>query len=228
MAIEAAMRTRTVARTGAPEKVDARERSIRFPPSAEETTAMPPSYSGPTLVSIARRFLAGAAPAVALVFLAAAVAGAAPKATPRPAAKPPLDFSGTWELDEKASLNVSAQMKGAVLSVTQKGNRIWISPVKKEEGPRQPILAEEIVVDGQAYEKALGPAGMGLVTAAWAPDGKSLRIEVQAGSPESRGSAVQRSVWKVSEDRTVWVRESTSFSTGRASRARLVFHKRKR
>jgi hypothetical protein len=162
---------------------------------------------------------------MALVFLAAAVAGAAPKATPTP--RPPLDFSGTWELDEKASVNVSANMKGAVLSVTQKGNRIWISPVKKEEGPRQPILAEEIVVDGQPYEKTLGPAGTGLVTAGWAPDGKSLRIEVQAGAAESRGSAVQRSVWKVSEDRTVWVRESTSFSSGRAARARLVFRKRK-
>jgi len=186
---------------------------------------MRPNYSGLTRVSIGRRFLAWARPAAALVFLAAA-AGAAPRATPTPSPKPPLDFSGTWELDEKASVNVSAQMKGAVLSVRQKGNRIWISPVKKEEGPRQPILAEEIVADGQPYEKALGPAGKGLVTAAWAPDGKSLRIEVQAGAAESRGSAVQRSVWKVSEDRTVWVRESTSFSSGRAARARLVFRKR--
>src|SRR5580765_2706855 len=140
--------------------------------------------------SIGRRSLAVAAPAILLVFLVAAVAEAAPKATPTP--KPPLDFTGTWELDEKASLNVSAQMKGAVLSVRQKKNRIWISPVKKEEGARQQILAEEIVVDGQPYEKALGPAGTGLVTAGWAPDGKSLRIEVQAGAAESRGSAVQR------------------------------------
>ena len=150
--------------------------------------------------------------------------GAAPRMTPTP--KPPLDFSGTWELDEKTSVNVSAKMKGAVLAVVQKGNRILISPVQKEEGPRQEILAEEIVVDGRPYEKALGPAGIGLVTADWSPDGKSLRIEVEAGPPSNRRSALQRSVWKISEDRTVWVRESTSTMSGRTAHARLVFRKR--
>ena len=151
-------------------------------------------------------------------------AGAAPRKTPTP--KPPVDFSGTWELDEKVSVNVSTQMKGAVLSVEQKGNRIWISPVQKKEGPRPEILAEEIVVDGRPYEKALGPAGTGFVTASWSPDGGSLRIEVEAGPPGNR-SAVQRSIWKVSEDRTVWVRESVSTSKGRTAHARLVFRKAK-
>ena len=151
---------------------------------------------------------------------------ARPRQTPTP--RPPLDFSGTWELDPTASVNVSRQMKGAVLSVTQKGNRIWVSPGKSETEPRPPILAEEIVVDGQPYEKALGPAGKGLVTAAWSKDGKSLWIEFEAGPPENRRAAVQRSVWKISEDGTVWVRESVSVSEGRSSRARLVFRKRRK
>ncbi len=167
-------------------------------------------------------FRAGAALVLPLL-----IVSAMPSRTPKtPTPKPPLDFSGTWELDPKLSVNVSSQMAGAVLSVTQKGNRIWISPVKPDQGARQRILSEEIVVDGVPYEKALGPAGKGLVTAGWAKDSKSLWIEVEAGPPENPRSAVQRSVWKISEDRTVWVRESVSVSKGHSGRARLVFRKR--
>lgn len=126
------------------------------------------------------------------------------------------------------SVHVSSHMRSAVLSVSQKGNRIWISPVRTPGAARQTILAEEIVADGRAYEKALGPAGKGLVTADWAKDGKSLWIEVQAGPPEDPKAALQRSIWKLSEDRMVWVRESVSLSKGNAKSSRLVFRKRER
>jgi hypothetical protein len=118
-------------------------------------------------------------------------------------------------------------MRGAVLSVRQAGNRIWISSVKPDTGPRSRILAEEIVVDARPYEKALGPAGKGLVTAGWAADGKSLWIEVAAGPPENPGEAIQRSVWRLSDDGQTWVRESMSVSKGHSGRARLVFRKNK-
>lgn len=150
----------------------------------------------------------------------------ASKSKPKAAPRPPLDFSGVWELDPKMSLHVSSHMEDAVLSVRQEGNRIWISPVPAPGQPRRTILSEEIVADGRPYEKALGPAGKGLVTADWAKDGKSLWIEVQAGPPEDPGAAVQRSIWKLSEDRTVWVRESVSLSKENASSARLVFRKK--
>ena len=140
---------------------------------------------------------------------------------------PPLDFSGTWTLDPKASINVSAQMQGAVLSVRQTGNRIWISSVKADAGPRSRILSEEIVADARPYEKALGPAGKGLVTAGWARDGRSLWIEVAGGPPENPGEAIQRSVWRLFEGGKVWVRESISVSKGHSGRARLVFRKNK-
>ena len=125
------------------------------------------------------------------------------------------------------SRNVSSHMRHAVLSVTQEGNRIWISPIQPAEGSRQAILSEEIVVDGRSYEKALGPAGKGLVTADWAKDRKSLWIEVLAGPPENPKEAVQRSVWRLSEDGSVWLRESVSVSKGQARTAMLVFRRRK-
>jgi hypothetical protein len=171
----------------------------------------------------ARLLLAG----MAWLFAALAMLAAGPKAPAKAEPKPPLDFSGTWTLDPKMSSNVSDQMQGAVLSVRQRGDRIWISPVKAKDGPRPKILAEEIVVDARPYEKALGPAGKGLVTAGWAKDGKSLWIEVTAGPPEKPGSAIQRSVWRLSEDRQVWVRESVSVFPGRSARARLVFRRNK-
>ena len=187
---------------------------------------MKSGYSGMEVVSNQRltrgtlRLRAAAATLAALALL-----GTGPRVKPTPEPKPPLDFSGTWTLDPKESINVSSQMRGAVLAVQQSGNRIWISSVKADTGPPSRILAEEIVVDARPYEKALGPAGKGLVTAGWAADGKSLWIEVAAGPPENPRESVQRSVWRLSDDRRIWVRESMSVSRGHSGRARLVFRK---
>lgn len=106
-------------------------------------------------------------------------------------------------------------MERAVLDVKQKGDRIWILPGRA----KMAIMAEEIVVDGHPYEKALGNGGTGIVTAVWAPDGKSLRLEVAAGG------VVQRSIWKLSSDRTVWVRETNTIDHGARRSSRLVFRR---
>ena len=153
----------------------------------------------------------------------ARAAALARKPSPRPSS-PPLDFTGVWEIDPSMSLNVSSQMRNAILSVTQKGNRIWISPVTSGKGSM--IMSEEIVADGRPYEKALGPAGKGVVTATWAEDRQSLRIEVTAGAEKgSDPSAIQRSIWKLSADKNVWIRESFSISAGKPRSARLVFRR---
>ena len=48
-----------------------------------------------------------------------------------------------------------------------------------------------------------------------------------AGPPENPGESIQRSVWRLSEDGQVWVRESVSVSKGHSGSARLVFRKNK-
>jgi hypothetical protein len=64
------------------------------------------------------------------------------------------------------------------------------------------------------------------VTAGWAEDRQSLRIEVKAGGEgESAPSAMQRSLWKLSADRKVWVRETVTVSQGAPRTARLVFRR---
>ena len=136
---------------------------------------------------------------------------------------PPLDFSGVWELDPKMSAGGSWRMADAVLSVRQKGNRIFIEPI---ETKGKKLLAEEIVADGRPYEKMVGTAGKGLVTAQWSPDGKKLFIEITAGPPENPREAIQHSVWELSSDGTVWIRESVSVSKKGGGRTRLVFRKR--
>jgi hypothetical protein len=138
-------------------------------------------------------------------------------------AKPPLDFSGVWTLDEKASSGFAPAMKGAVLSVKQTGDRILIEPVGKR---RERILAEVIVADGRPYEKAMGTEEKGTVTVAWAKDRKSLWIEVVAGPKENPRASVQRSVWKLSENGKVWLRQSVSMQGGQTFEARLVFRKK--
>ncbi|HEY7114423.1 MAG TPA: hypothetical protein VIA45_15955 [Thermoanaerobaculia bacterium] len=154
---------------------------------------------------------------------------AEPKAAPAPApthaaaAKPPLDFTGVWELDEKSSRNVAKAMTGEVLTVRQTGNQIWISPMDPEKSR---LLSESIVADGKTYEKALGTKGRGYLTVDWGKDGKSLWLEVTAGPDEDPRRVVQRSVWKLSKDRRVWVRQSVSIQNGKSSEATLVFRRR--
>jgi len=114
-------------------------------------------------------------------------------------------------------------MQGAVLSVTQAGHRITIEPV---HGEHILLTADQIVADGRTYEKNVGEKTKGLVTVAWSPKGDSLRIEVSAGPPEDPRRSVQRSVWTLSKNRRVWVRQSVTVREGKTSLTRLVFRRR--
>ena len=114
-------------------------------------------------------------------------------------------------------------MRGAVLSVEQKGNHIRILPL----GHRDKLLGDEIVADGRPYEKALGN-GKGVVTAGWSKDRGSLWLEVTGGTSGEPRAAIQRSVWKLSSDRKTWIRHSVSSSGGERAESRLVFRRRDR
>ncbi len=150
-------------------------------------------------------------------------ATAAPPATTRPTPeRPPLDFTGVWVLDEKASRNVSRAMKGEVLNVRQTGNQIWISSM---DPGKSRLIAESIVVDGRPYEKTLGTNGKGFLTASWGTDRKSLWLEVTAGPEDNPRSIVQRSVWKLTKDRRTWIRQSVSIQEGKSSEATLVLRR---
>lgn len=158
-----------------------------------------------------------------------AAADASPPAVPTPTRRPwapkrpPIDFSGVWEIDPSASQGAPANMNGAVLSVVQSGNRIMLEPV---HGEHILLTADQIVADGRTYEKNVSTKMKGLVTAAWSPRGESLRIEISAGPPEDPKRMVQRSVWTLSRDRKVWVRQSVTVREGKSSLTRLVFRRR--
>ena len=166
--------------------------------------------------------------AAAGVLAAALALGAAPptKAPSRPAplGSPgsPTNFSGIWQLDVHSSSGGAPNLKEAVLEVTQKGERIWIQPLGES---RRGLLAEEVVVDGRTYEKGVGQARRGTLQAQWGKDGKSLWLEVVAPSEENPRAAVQRTVWKLSDDRNTWVRETITLVNGQSRQSRLVFHR---
>ena len=156
----------------------------------------------------------------------------APKAAPRRTPAPPragapgsvTDFSGVWELDPAQSQGGASNMEGAILEVSQKGDHIWIQPLGRA---RTTLLAEEVVADGRSYEKGIGEKDgrRGTLTAKWGSDAKSLWLEVTAGTDEEPRAAVQRSVWRLSEDRSTWVRETITLAHGAARRSRLVFRR---
>lgn len=155
-------------------------------------------------------------------------AATTPTPAPRERAGAPgshTDFSGIWEIDSAASAGGAQNMEGAVLEVTQKEDRIWIQPAAATMGRR--VLAEEVVVDGRSYEKSLGGAGgKGSLVAKWGTDAKSLWLEVTAGPEDDPRHVVQRSVWRLSEDRSTWVRETVTLQSGAPMRqSRLVFRR---
>jgi hypothetical protein len=145
-----------------------------------------------------------------------------PRKTSR-SAKPPLDFTGVWELDANASQGVSQNMEGAVLSVRQNGNRIWIEPIEQKH-PN--LLSEEIVVDGRLYEKAVGRAQKGTLLAAWGKDNASLWLEVVVGTEQNPRAAVQRMIWRLRENGRVWTRQTRTLQSGEAKNSLLIFRKR--
>ncbi|HEY6148422.1 MAG TPA: hypothetical protein VIZ69_12010 [Thermoanaerobaculia bacterium] len=147
----------------------------------------------------------------------------ATKAPPAPGSPgSPTNFSGIWELDVHSSSGGAPNLKDAVLEVTQKGERIWIQPLGES---RKSVLAEEVVVDGQTYEKGVGQARRGTLQAQWGKDGKSLWLEVVAPSEENPRAAVQRTVWRLSDDRNTWVRSTVTIVNGQTRQSRLVFHR---
>jgi hypothetical protein len=138
--------------------------------------------------------------------------------------KVPLDFSGVWEIDRTQSRGVSKNMESAVLSVRQNGDRIWLEPVEQK---KPYLVSEEIVVDGQLYEKAMGAGRKGTVQAQWGKDKKSLWIQATTGSEENPNGAIQRTVWRLREGGKVWTRQTWTVQKGEQTRESfLVFRKR--
>jgi hypothetical protein len=164
--------------------------------------------------------------------LAAAFAPAAARPSKTPVAKKapaapgspgsPTNFSGIWELDINSSSGGAPNLKDAVIEVTQKGERIWLQPLGET---RRSVLAEEVVVDARTYEKGVGQSRRGTLQAQWGKDGKSLWLEVVAPTDENPRAAVQRTVWRLSDDRNTWVRETVTMVNGQSRQSRLVFHR---
>jgi hypothetical protein len=179
-----------------------------------------------------RRPVAGA---LLFALSAAVLAQIAPPPSPSPAptkpsspsgkaAKParaPIDFSGTWEIDAAQSDGVSANMQGAVISIRQNGDRIWIEPVDRS---RQFLSSDEIVADGRLYEKAVGRGMKGTVQAAWAKDRKSLWIQTVTKDEQGTQVAFQRAQWALKDPNT-WTRRTWTVQKDQNRESRLVFHR---
>ena len=114
-------------------------------------------------------------------------------------------------------------MAEAVLRVRQNGNRIWIEQI---ETPQRKILSEQIVVDGKKYEKSLGNGVKGTLEAQWGNDGESLWLQAIAGQEGDPSSAVQRMIWKLRENGTIWTRQTMTIQPSGTKETFLVFRKR--
>lgn len=173
-----------------------------------------------------KRRAASLAAAFLLFGVLAGFASGQTKAPPAkvPPANPP-NFSGTWNLDEAASANVSPNMKDAVLVVDQKGDHIRVSPAPQGAGKFR-LAGDEIVADGRPYEKGVG-GGKGVLTARWSADGKALELELTGEAKDTGKTAVQRSRWTLSSDGSTWVRETRTTGNGKTRVSRLVFRRLK-
>jgi hypothetical protein len=164
----------------------------------------------------------------AAFFLFGVLAGSAAgqtQAKAKAASASPLDFSGTWKLDEAASANVSPNMIGAILVVEQKGDHIRVTPAPQGAGKVR-LAGDEIVVDGRPYEKSVGGA-KGVLTARWSADGKALELELSGTAPEKGPKMIQTVSWSLSADGSTWLRETRTAGQGRVRVTRLVFRRQK-
>jgi len=148
---------------------------------------------------------------------------AAKKGHTTPELKAPLDFSGVWELDPKASQGVVKAMEHAAIRIEQNGNRIWIAPLGESSTGK--LLADQIVVDGQLYEKKLGK-DKGTVLAKWGTDNQSLWIEAVNSTPTDPRAAIQRMVWRLQDFGNTWTRQSWTISGETSKQTFLVFRRR--
>lgn len=146
-----------------------------------------------------------------------------PAAAPAKPARAPIDFSGTWELDAAKSAGISTNMEGAVISIRQNGDRVWIEPVDRS---RKFLSSEEIVVDGRLYEKALGRGMKGTVQAQWAKDKKSLWIQTVTKNAEGAQVAYQRAQWALPDPNT-WTRRTWTVQQDQNRESLLVFRRQK-
>jgi hypothetical protein len=171
--------------------------------------------------------------ALALLFLLAAPRLAAQAATPvapprgrtptarPPAKKPPIDFSGVWNLDLQTSKNVVPRLeRGLTVTVRQNGSRIWM----EASGPDSPKASDVIVADGRPYKKDLGPGLSATVTAQWAPDGTAMLMEIVAGDPKTP-QVVQRTRWTLSPDKKNWYRHTITLDGSERRETGLAFRR---
>ncbi len=168
--------------------------------------------------------------AAAVAFCAAAFLGAQSAPTPTAVPKPPpgiartrLNFSGVWEIDLKASQGVSKNQEKAVIAIHQTGDRILMEPIEQQ---RPWLTADEIVVDGQWWEKTLGGGKKGRVQANWSKDGKELWIQTAPETEENPNAVFQRTVWKLQDGGKTWTRQTWTVQKGETRESRLVFRKR--
>jgi hypothetical protein len=164
-----------------------------------------------------------------LAALAAAQEVPVPTPSPKPPSKkakpgrPPVDFSGVWELDTKTSHGVVKALENSAIRVQQTGNRITIEPIGQNAS--QHLMADQIVVDGKQYEKNLG-RDKGTVIAKWGNDGTSLWMEAVSGNNEDPRAAVQRMVWRLQDFGNTWTRQSWTISGAGSKQTFLIFRRR--
>ena len=177
-----------------------------------------------------KRLVVGAAAVLFAAMVLAQTAPPTPTFPPKPkakakgsSAKAPLDFTGVWVLDAKASTGVAPQMAGVVLQVRQNGNRIWIEQVESQS---RMIVSEEIVVDGQKYEKGLGGGQKGTLEAAWGNDNTSLWLQAVAAAGDNPTGAVQRMIWRLRENGQTWTRQTRTIQPDGVKDTFLVFRKK--
>lgn len=163
-----------------------------------------------------------------LAAFAAAQEAPVPTPSPKPPPKnakpapPPVDFSGVWELDTQASHGVVPAMVNAVLKVQQNGNRITIEPIGQNASEH--LMAEQIIVDGQKYEKNLGK-DKGTLVAKWGNDG-TLWMEAVIATPQDPRAAVQRMIWHLRDFGNTWTRQTRTVSLDHSKDTFYVFRRR--
>lgn len=134
-----------------------------------------------------------------------------------------MAIQGTWRLDERASTNVSDQIKGIDLRIELKGNKLSTQRLFEDAPVGDPLV---LTLDGVAVTREIAKGQQGTITAQWKAGGKILEQVVKTKAANLI-EVTQKTVVTVTDDGQIMTRVQTQTGGGATSERVLIYRRKK-
>lgn len=134
-----------------------------------------------------------------------------------------MAIQGTWRLDEKASTNVSDQMKGIDLRFELKGNKLSVQRLFEDAPVGDPLV---VTLDGVPVTREIAKGQPGTIAAQWKAGGRILSQTVTT-KVANLIEVTQTTVTTVTDDGQIMTRVQTQKGGGTTTERVLIYRRKK-